>query len=187
MARAVSISFLIWLGNVDSGETKAEVLGFQHGVNKSGFHCPSFNEIKLRWLDFDPFTHYNSSSKRLEGHLVRFMRSAFGTCCPSVQFVDERLNITSSLEMEIFIRQNHDHSPTVHFPIFSNKDDKEQFERRFIPLFDSPGPAVLKFARGLDSTSTGSTHLLKDTWKLILICLLHAILAGIVIWALVCT
>lgn len=64
---------------------------------------------------------------------------------------------------------------------------KEQFERRFIALFDSPGPAVLKFTRGLESYSTGFLHLLKYMWKLILICLLHATLAGMGIWLLVCT
>ena len=178
---------MILLGSLHNGETKAKAVGFQRGKNESDYHCPSFKEIKLRWHDFDPFTHYNSSSKSLEGHLERFMRNAFNTCCPRVQIASEMLNITSSCEMEILIRQNHDDNPTVHFPIFSNRGEKEQFERRFIALFDSPGPAVLKFSRGLDSTSTGFTHLLNNTWKLILVSILHAILAGIVMWALVCT
>lgn len=181
------ICILVLLGNVHSGETNAEVVGFKHGINESGYHCPSFNEIKLRWHEFDPFTHYNSSTKSLEGHLVRFMRNAFNTCCPVVQIAEERVNVSSSCEMEILIRQNHDDNPTVYFPIFSNRAEKEQFERRFIALFDSPGPAVLKLGRGLDSSSTGLLHLLNNMWKLILICLLHAVLAGIVVWALVCT
>ncbi|KAL9979008.1 hypothetical protein ACROYT_G016598 [Oculina patagonica] len=175
---------LILLGNAHRGETNAEVVGFKHGKNESGYHCPSFNEIMLRWHEFDPFTHYNSSSKKLEGHLVRFMRNAFNTCCPAVQLIEEKVNATSSCEMEILIRQNHDDNPTVHFPIFSNRGEKEQFERRFIALFDSPGPAVLKFSRGLDSSSTGLTHLLNNMWKLILVCLLHAVIAGITVWAL---
>ena len=50
------------------------------------------------------------------------MRS--NTCCPRAQIASEMLNITSSCEMEILIRQNHDDNPTVHFPIFSNRGEK---------------------------------------------------------------
>lgn len=181
------ICILSLLGKVNSCDSKADVVGLQHGTNESDFHCPSFNEMKLRWHEFHPFTHYNSSRKILEGRLVYFMRNAFNTCCPIVEISDERVNVTSSCDMEILIRQYHDDDPTVHFPIFSNRGEKEQFDRRFIALFDSPGPAVLKFSRGLDSSLTGFPYLLNNTWKLILICFLHAVIAGMAIWALVCT
>lgn len=181
------ICILILLEKVHKCESKVGVTGLRHGTNGSGYHCPSFTKIKLRWHEFHPFTHFNPSSKSLGGHLIRFMTNAFNTCCPTVQFTEERVNVTSSGEMEVLIRQNSDDILAAHFPIFSNRGEKEQFERRFIALFDSPGPAVLKFTRGLESYSTGFLHLLKYMWKLILICLLHATLAGMGIWLLVCT
>lgn len=174
---------LILLGKLHSCETKADVVG----TNESDFHCPSFDEVRLRWHDSHPFTHYNSSSKILEGRLVRFMRRAVNTCCAVVQITGERVNVTSSYDMEILIRKYHVDDPTVHFPIFSNRGKKQQFDRRFIALFDSPGPAALKFSRGLDSSLTGFAYLLKNRWKLILICFLHPVLAGMAMWGLVCT
>lgn len=88
---AVNKLILILLGKLHSCQTKADVVG----TNESDFHCPSFNEIRLRWHEFHPFTHYNSSSKILEGHLVNFMSSAVNTCCPIVQITGER-DVTSS-------------------------------------------------------------------------------------------
>lgn len=180
------ICIFILLGKTHTYATSAKSSDLQHGKNGSVFHCPSFSKIHLRWHEFHPFTHYNSSGKTLEGDLPRFMQNAFNICCPNLQMHNERVNISSSCEMEILIRQNHDDNAVVHFPIFSNRGEKEQFERRFIALFHSPGPAVLKFVRGLGSFSAGFLYVLKNWWKLILISLLHAILAGMIIWALVC-
>ena len=44
--------------------------------NGSTYFCPSFGKITLRWHEFHPFTHYNSSSKALEGNLIHYMRKA---------------------------------------------------------------------------------------------------------------
>lgn len=163
------LCILILLCKLHSHETKAHGAGLQHGTNESDYHCPSFNDIRLRWHEFHPFTHYNSSSNILEGLLVDFMRIAVSMCCPIVQITGERINVTNSYDMEILIRKYNDDNPTVHFPIFSNRGEEQQFDRRFIGLFDSPGPAVLKFSRGLDSSSlTGFPFLLKNTWKLML-------------------
>lgn len=106
------------LCKLPSHETKAHGAGLQYGTNESDYHCPSFDEIRLRWHEFHPFTHYNSSNNILEGLLVDFMRIALSTCCPIVQITDERINVTNSYDMEILIRKYHDDNPTVHFPIF---------------------------------------------------------------------
>ena len=135
---------------------------------------------------FSPIYYYNSSNKLPEERLVYFMRSAVNTCCPIVQITSERVNVTSSYDLEILIRTCHDDHPTVYFPIFSNRGEKQQFDRRFLSLFDSPGPAVLEFSRGPDSSLSGFPYLLKNTWKLMLIFFLHPLLAGMAMWALVC-
>ena len=44
--------------------------------NGSTYFCPSFGKITLRWHEFHPFTHYNSSSNALEGNLIHYMRKA---------------------------------------------------------------------------------------------------------------
>ena len=167
--------------------TSAELSGLPNTKNDSTFHCPSFETVRLHWQDFHPFTHYNSSSKSLEGDLSRYMNTALNACCPRLRIYDEKINITSSCEMEILIRRNHDKNPVIHFPIFSNKGETEQLQRRFVALFHSPGPAVLKFGHGSDPFSNGFLYLLKNVWALVLISFLHALLAGIIIWALVRT
>ena len=181
------ICILIWFGKVYVCGTSAELSGLPDTKNDSTFHCPSFETVRLHWQDFHPFTHYNSSSKSLEGDLSRYMNTALNACCPRLRIYDEKINITSSCEMEILIRRNHDKNPVIHFPIFSNKGETEQLQRRFVALFHSPGPAVLKFGHGSDPFSNRFLYLLKNVWALVLISFLHALLAGIIIWALVRT
>ena len=181
------ICILIWFGKVYVCGTSAELSGLPNTKNGSTFHCPSFETVRLHWQDFHPFTHYNSSSKSLEGDLSRYMNTALNACCPRLRIYDEKINITSSCEMEILIRRNHDKNPVIHFPIFSNKGETEQLQRRFVALFHSPGPAVLKFGHGSDPFSNRFLYLLKNVWALVLISFLHALLAGIIIWALVRT
>ncbi|CAH3167157.1 unnamed protein product [Pocillopora meandrina] len=178
------ICILIWFGKVYVCGTSAELSGLPNTKNGSTFHCPSFETVRLHWQDFHPFTHYNSSSKSLEGDLSRYMNTALNACCPRLRIYDEKINITSSCEMEILIRRNHDKNPVIHFPIFSNKGETEQLQRRFVALFHSPGPAVLKFGHGSDPFSNRFLYLLKNVWALVLISFLHALLAGIIIWAL---
>ena len=164
--------------------TAADVIN--HGNNGSFYRCPSFNKIILRWHEFHPFTHYNSSSKALEGTLVHYMKKALNICCPNLQIVQKKVNINSSCEMEILIRQSVADTPIVHFPIFANRGEKERYERRFLGLFDSPGPAVLKINHGISSSSNEFIFLLNDLWKLVMVSLLHATFAGMIIWLLVC-
>ena len=155
--------------------------------NGSTYFCPSFGKITLRWHEFHPFTHYNSSSKALEGNLVHYMRKALNICCPNLEIIHEKVDINSSCEMEILIRQTAPDEPRVYFPIFANRGDGEQFERRFLGLFDSPGPAVLKVNHGIASSSNEILYFLKDVWTIVVISFLHAVLAGMIIWYLVCT
>ena len=108
--------------------------------NGNTYFCPSFGKIALRWHEFHPFTHYNSSSKALEGNLVHYMRKALNICCPNLEIIHEKVDINSSCEMEILIRHTAPDEPRVYFPIFANRGDGEQFERRFLGLFDSRRP-----------------------------------------------
>lgn len=179
----IEILILLLQSHTFSGTTAAVI---NHGKNGSDYHCPSFSKVHLKWHEFHPFTHYNLSSKTLEGDLIRYIRKALNICCPTLQILEEKVDINSSCEMEIHIRQNTAFEPTVHFPIFANKGEEEQFERSFIELFDSPGPAVLKINQESSSSPNGLLYLLRDVWKLIVISLLHAVLAGMVIWAVVC-
>ena len=108
-------------------------------------------------------------------------------CCPNLEIIHEKVDINSSCEMEILIRQTAPDEPRVYFPIFANRGDGEQFERRFLGLFDSPGPAVLKVNHGITSSSNEILYFLKDVWTIVVISFLHAVLAGMIIWYLVCT
>lgn len=155
--------------------------------NGSTYSCPSFGKITLRWHEFHPFTHYNSSSKALEGNLKHYMRKALNICCPNLEIIHEKVDINSSCEMEILIRQTAPDEPRVYFPIFANRGDGEQFERRFLGLFDSPGPAILKLNHGITSSANEILYFLKNVWAIVVISFLHAVLAGMIIWYLVRT
>ena len=61
-------------------------------------------------------------------------------CCPNLEIIHEKVDINSSCEMEILIRHTAPDEPRVYFPIFANRGDGEQFERRFLGLFDSRRP-----------------------------------------------
>ena len=81
--------------------------------NGSTYFCPSFGKITLRWHEFHPFTHYNSSSKALEGNLVHYMRKALNICCPNLEIIHEKVDINSSCEMEILIRHTAPDEPSI--------------------------------------------------------------------------
>lgn len=106
---------LIWFGKVHlcGKSTKLSVL--PNTENCTTFHSPSFDTVRLYWHDFHPFAYHNSSSKSLQGDLPRFMKTALNTCCPRLRIYDEKMNITSSCEMEILIRRNLDKNPVFHF------------------------------------------------------------------------
>ena len=112
--------------------------------NGSTYVCPSLGKIILRWHEFHPFTHYNSSSKALEGNLIHYMRKALNICCPNLEIIHEKVDINSSCEMAILIRHTAPDEPRVYFPIFANREDGEQFERRFLGLFDPQAPQFWK-------------------------------------------
>ena len=156
--------------------------------NGSTYFCQSLGKIILRWHEFHPFTHYNSSSEALEGNLIHYMTKALNICSPNLEIIHhEKVDINSSCEMAILIRHTAPDEPRVYFPIFANRGDGEQFERRFLGLFDSPGPAVLKVNHGITSSSNEILYFLKDVWTIVVISFLHAVLAGMIIWYLVCT
>ena len=49
------------------------------------------------------------------------------------------------------------------------------------------GPAVLKVNHGNASSSNETLYFLKDVWTIVVISFLNAMLAGMIIWYLVCT
>ena len=177
---ALSIFTIVLLQNVCSFIETVGVSTYRN--NGSTYFCPSFGKITLHWHEFHPFTHYNSSSKALEGNLIHYMRKALNICCPNLEIIHEKVDINSSCEMEILIRQTAPDEPRVYFPIFANRVDGEQFERRFLGLFDSPGPAVLKVNYGIALSSNEILYFPKDMWTIVVISFLHVVLAGIIIW-----
>ena len=158
--------------------------------NGSTYFCPSFGKITLRWYEFHPFTHYNSSSKALEGNLIHYMRKA--------------------LNIDIYVLSKFgDHSWKSRYqqllwdgdpdPPYSTRRTKYIF--RFLPTDEIvnsfkedfsdclilEGPAVLKVNHGIASSSNETLYFLKEVWTIVVISFSHAVLAGMIIWYLVCT
>ena len=106
--------------------------------NGSTYFCPSFGKITLRWHEFHPFTHYNSSSKALEGNLIHYMRKALNICCPNLEIIHEKVDINSSYETEILIRHTAPGEPRVYFPIFANRP--ASVDNTFLDLLNSSYP-----------------------------------------------
>ena len=86
----------------------------------------------------------------------------------------------------MLIRKDRSSYLSLYFPVFANKKETEQYQRPFIGLYNSPGPAVLvPVAEGAGINSSFSVNVVKKSWKLLLLAFVMAAFFGIVIWALV--
>lgn len=71
----------------------------------------------------------------------------------------------------------------LYFPVFANRDEKKQFGRHFISLFESPGIAFLEIegikGSGIDSQMWKS---LVSAWDYVAELILAATISGMIIW-----
>lgn len=71
----------------------------------------------------------------------------------------------------------------LYFPVFANRDEKTQFGRHFISLFESPGIAFLEIegikGSGIDSQMWKS---LLSAWDYVAELILAATISGMIIW-----
>ncbi|XP_031553796.1 uncharacterized protein LOC116290828 [Actinia tenebrosa] len=151
--------------------------------------CPSILNITINWIELMPFLffslEYNNKTGLAAGYLPYYMQRASNKCgCPMMSFNYQRMNISSSEEMEIKIRSSlRTTTPELYFPIFANRKESTQFQRPFLALFQSPGPAVVEVEVGSWSENVASINMVMQTWPILSVCLLFGILAGFIVWA----
>lgn len=160
----------------------------QSGDNNS-VACPGqLYSIYLHGIEYPKYTHSNGS--HILGELPMYVDQATHKCCAAMKnkISYKLINVSSSDGIEKAIRSSAvGGNPTLFFPVFANKDDEKQFGRDFIGFYESPGLAV--FQIGKDSNESDDYDKQLDaflrTWPIVGICILAALLAGMILWILV--
>jgi hypothetical protein len=88
---------------------------------------------------------------------------------------------------ELDVKALIDDTNDLSFPVYGWKwQDRYQGDYRYIPLVESPGFAFLLLRPETESPLIAIVNSILATWPYILITLLMALLAGIVVWFMVC-
>jgi nitrate reductase NapE component len=158
-------------------------------VNTSVF-CPSILNITVNWIELIPFLWIDwkrNNFTGLVGYLPAYTGIAAHKCgCPMLYFNYRQMNISSSEEIEIKIRESlRSTVPELYFPVFANRKESTQYQRPFLALFQSPGPAVIQLNLGSWEENISSLNMILQTWPILSVFLLLGILAGFIVWAIV--
>ena len=155
-------------------------------IASSSSLCPHSTSSVVHWLAYPPEIQRSVRTGNLSGYLIDYIAAVLPTCCPTLKLNYSEMNVTSSEELEMSIRKDRSSYLSLYFPVFANKKETEQYQRPFIGLYNSPGPAVLvPVAEGAGISSSFSVNVVKKSWKLLLLAFVMAAFFGIVIWALV--
>ena len=147
--------------------------------------CPSSTDnLTLHWHEFPPAAVTNKSTGEMEGSLAQNLATAKRFCCHSINIVEKPPRVNSSVDLEIMIRKDRNSDPALYFPVIAHTKEETQYQRRFFPLYRSPGPAIIH-AR-LDHHDTPKhIRLIQSSWPLLILFIVTTALAGIVMWLLV--
>ncbi|EDO46632.1 predicted protein [Nematostella vectensis] len=172
MAHQIVNAFLLilWIANSDAANVSI---------------CPqSFPNLTINWLPFMPHIEQNASGG-VDGDLHNYFTKAQFQCnCPQTNLLFNKLNVSSSSAMEIEIRRTpYNTPPELFFPVVANRKEDKHFQRKFLELYISPGPAIVKFKFGSWDEKLGPLQLFQNSAPYLIICVLLAIVAGFVVWA----
>ena len=155
--------------------------------------CPCPKVLYTNWAELPPYVTKpvnNHSPYGIIGTLVEEMLLKSCSICINGYGLTV-LNFTSNGKGSVAykrtinsVREDVDHRTQVSFPIIGAMDDaKFQREYVFIPLVESPGIAFITVSQDTSSTTAISTII--QFLPLYLFCLIMALVAGIIVWALV--
>lgn len=161
--------------------------------------CRCFKRITTNYRIFSPYNSVsiskNLKSINMSGMIPEILNNLTIECCQTCQahgksfvdFVQNGKNMSAFQHNEMDVQALIDDTNDLSFPVYGWKwQDRYQEVYRYIPLVESPGFAFLLIQPETDSPLRAIVSSIIATWPYLLITLMMALLAGIVIWFLVC-
>ena len=151
-------------------------------------NCPQSKTIVLKWVPFPPSVlRWNITTDKIYGELSDFLTKVLPKCCPSLNYSSFMLKVNKSKDIEMAIRQDNSSYLSLYFPVLAHKHDTEQYQRPYIGLYYSPGPALLTLATEESGPFNRMTltSVIKSSWGFL--AFIHGLtcIFGVVIWILV--
>ena len=152
----------------------------------SRFNCPQPNKVVLNWVAFPPIINgWNTTTKEPTGELPETLNTVYSNCCPSLSFSYSWLSANSSQDIEISIRRDKSSQLSLYFPVFSHTKVITQYQRPYIGLYYSPGPALIILDTGENNLLDNLVVTTKASWLILAAANGLAIIYGVIMWLLV--
>ncbi|XP_048589337.1 potassium voltage-gated channel subfamily F member 1 isoform X2 [Nematostella vectensis] len=148
--------------------------------------CPKdLAVLQIYWNTLIPYIYpKNNTASEPEGELVEYfaLASTFCGCGDQVKLNFTRMNVSSSAEIELFIRHSMPNIvPRLVFPVITKTGVNIQYLRRFLAFHRSPGPAILEYVQ-TNGGKISFTEMAVRSVPYLIIMVLIAISAGTLVW-----
>ena len=153
--------------------------------NSSRFSCPQPNKVVFHWTALPPEIQWNITTGEITGQLAETIDSVWSSCCPSLSFSYSRLSANSSKDIEISIRRDKSPHISLYFPVFSHTKVITQYQRPYIGLYYSPGPALVMPDRGEKSSLKTLLWVSETPWLILTAGNGLTLIFGVLMWLLV--
>jgi len=161
--------------------------------------CRCFKRITTNYRIFSPYNSVQISPDlkkvNMSGMIPEILNNLTVECCQTckshglsyVDFVQNGRNMSAFQHNEMDVIDLIDDSNDLSFPVYGWKwQDRYQGIYRYIPLVESPGFAFLLLAPDTESPFRAILRSIFETWPYILITVVMALIAGIIMWFMVC-